>query len=58
MSKKKDLSYLIKEIEKKKKSDMYYAKNNEKITSRTFYEGKVRAFNAVLKLIGELDIAN
>lgn len=53
---KKDLNYLIKEIIKMKKADMRYVKNNKKNTSRTFYEGKVRAFDAALKLIEELDV--
>lgn len=52
-----DIEMLIAEINKRIKEDEKKTKssNNNRATSRIYYEGKLSAFNIVLKLINGLD---
>lgn len=54
----KELNSLVEQITKRIKADENMTKSghNPRVTSRTYYEGKLSAFNIVLKLIDEISI--
>lgn len=58
MEQNQDLDTLSEAIRKRLKADerMTKSSNNKRMTSRIYYEGKVSAFNIVLKLIESIDL--